>query len=154
MTLNINPPPIQIPPDLAGDKTKNKFFSGLINTIYQLWTRVYGLRVDFKTNTTDNTPTAALRIPIDSGKTVMVNAYVVAQNTSGDSAWYRLMGAYKNISGTLTGIGTPGLIGGEDQASWNFSFSSSGQEILLVVTGAASNDITWEGSAETYVVGA
>lgn len=154
MTLNINPPPIQIPPDFALDKTKGKFFGGLINTVYQLWTRVYGTRTDFKLTTTDASATAVLRIPVDSGKTTMVNAYVVAQNTTGDSAWYRLIGAYKNVSGTLTGIGTPGLIGGEDQAAWNFSFSSSGEEILLVVTGAAGNDITWEGAAETYVAGA
>lgn len=160
MTINVNPPPLQIPPEFASEKVKSKFFSGLINTLYQLWTSVYGLRVGIKVITNDATPTAALRVPIQNGKTTMVVAYVAARRTGGsagsdgDSAWYRLMGAYKNVGGTLTGIGTPSLFGGEDQAGWDFYFSSSGTEIVLTVVGAANNDITWEGAASTYVVGA
>lgn len=154
MTINVNPPPLQIPPEFAADKVKGKFFSGLINTLYQLWTSVYGLRVGMKVITSDATPTAILRVPIQNGKTTMIVGYLAAQNTAGDSAWYRLMGAYKNVGGTLTGVGTPSLFGGEDQAGWDFYFSSSGQEVVLTVVGAASNDITWEGVASTYVVGA
>ena len=110
--------------------------------------------------TNDATATAALRVPIDEGKTTMVVAYLVARRTGGtsgadgDSAWYRLIGAYKNIGGTLTGIGTPSLFGGEDQSGWDFYFAANSQEIVLTVKGAAGNDITWEGSASTYVVGA
>jgi hypothetical protein len=160
MTVPVNPPPLQIPPEFAQEKIKNKFFSGLINTLYQLWTSVYGLRINFKGLTTDATPTAVLRVPVANGKTTMVVAYLVARRTGGiagavgDSAWYRLIGAYKNINGTLTGIGTPSLFGGEDQAGWDFYFTSSAEEIILTVVGAASNDITWEGSVSTYVVGA
>lgn len=160
MTIKVNPPPLQVPPEFVTDKPKQAFFSGLISTIYQLWTAVYGLRTTFKTTTTDNTATAILRVPIQSGKTTMVVAHLVARRTggtagtAGDSAWYQLMGAYKNVAGTLTGIGTPSLIGGEDQAAWDFYFTSSGDEIVLTVLGATNNDITWEGSAYTYVVGA
>lgn len=160
MTLNVNPPPIQIPPEFAREKLKNKFFAGLINTLYQLWTSVYGLRSPFKVTTTDASPTAAIRVPVKNGKTVMVVAYCAVRRTggssgsNGDSAWYRLMGAYKNINGVLTGIGTPSLFGGEDQAGWDFYFSSSGEEIVITVLGAASNNVTWEGQVSTYEVGA
>ena len=80
MTISVNPPPLQIPPDFAQDKIKNKFFSGLINTLYQLWTSVYGLRIGIKVETNDATATAALRVPIDEGKTTMVVAYLVARS--------------------------------------------------------------------------
>lgn len=160
MSIAVNPPPLQIPPDWAKDKLIGKFFTGLINTLYQLWQSVYGMRVGFKVTTTDATPTAAIRVPVANGKTVMVNAYLAARRTggtlgaNGDSAWYRLMGAYKNINGVLTGIGTPSLFGGEDQPAWDFYFSSNLEEIVLTVVGASGNDITWEGALSSYVVGA
>lgn len=160
MTININPPPLQIPPEFASDKIKRSFFSGLINTLYQLWTAVYGLNISFKVITNDDSATAALRVPIDTGKTTMIVAHIAARRTGGtngtegDSAWYRLMGAYKNIDGVLTGIGDPTLFGGEDQAGWDFYFTAGGTEAVVTVKGADGNDITWEGSVTTYVVGA
>lgn len=160
MAIAVNPPPLQIPPEFASEKLKNKFFSALINTLYQLWTSVYGLRTTFKVNTTDATPTAAIRVPIANNKTTVIEATVGARRNggtsgaTGDSAWYQLLGAYKNINGVLTGIGSPSLLGGEDQAGWDFYFSSSGEEVILTVLGAAGNNITWEGSVTTHVVGA
>lgn len=160
MAIPVNPPPLQIPPEFAQEKVKNKFFGSLINTLYQLWTTVYGLRTTFKVTTTDATPTAAIRIPVATNKTTMVEARVAVRRnggvsgTNGDSAWYRLSGAYKNINDVLTGIGSPELVGGENQAGWDFYFSSSGTEIIITVLGAAGNDLTWEGSVSTHVVGA
>lgn len=153
MTISVNPPPLNVPPEWAKDKIIGKFFAALINTLYQLWQTVYGLRVKFKVTTQDNTPTAVLRVPIQNGKTVMVVAYLAAQSDVNTSAWYRLMGAYKNVGGVLTGIGSPSLFGGEDTAGWDFYFTTSGEEIVLTVVGD-SNKVTWEGMASTYVVGA
>lgn len=160
MSISISPPPLQVPGDFTQDKQKAAFFSGLINTIYQLWTATYAIRTQAKVTTTDATDTALLRVAVPNSKTVMIEARVVARRTggssgtAGDSAFYRLTGAYKNISGTLTGIGTPDLIAGEDQAGWNVSFSSSGGNAIVVVKGAANNNITWEGTISTYAVGA
>lgn len=160
MTNSVNPPPLQIPPEFANDKLKNSFFSGLINTLYQLWTSVYGLRTSYKITTTDDSATAALRVPVQTGKTTMIIAYIVARRTGGeagtegDSAWYRLEGAYKNVNGTLTGVGSPGLYGGEDQATWDFYFTAGNGEVVVTAKGAIDNNITWEGAASTYVVGA
>jgi hypothetical protein len=160
MSLNLSPPPLQIPSEFGVDKVKNAFFGGLINTIYQLWTKVYNMGADYKLLTTDATVTALVQLPIDSGKTIMVDAYIVSRRTGGsagtdgDSAFYVLTGAYKNIGGVLTGIGSVIKNGGEDQAGWDVNLSSSGQKVLVTVTGAANNDITWEGTVRTYEVGA
>lgn len=160
MSIRLAPPPLQIPPDFGADRLKNAFFSGLLNTIYQLWVAVYGIRATARITTTDATPTSMLRVSVETNKTVMIRADIVARRTGGaagtvgDSAWYTLSGAYKNIAGALTGIGAPDLIGGEDQGAWNVAFSSSGEFAVIGVTGAANNNITWEGTVYTYTVGA
>lgn len=159
MAIRLSPPPLTIPGEFAAEKTKAAFFNGLLNTIYQLWTTVYAIRSTATLKTTDATPTGIVRIPVEEGKTVMIRADVVARRTGGiaglvgDSAWYTLSGAYKNIAGVLTGIGTPDLIGGEDQSGWDLSFSSSGTFAVIVATGAVNNNITWEGSFYAYTVG-
>lgn len=160
MTTNIAPPPLQIPPDFGADKLKNSFFNGLINTLYQLWTTVYNIRATYKTLTTNDDVTSVLRIPVQSGKTVMIQAHIVARRTGGsagtdgDSAFYVLTGAYKNVNGTLTGIASPDLYGGEDQAGWNVGFTTSGENAVVTVKGAVNNNITWESTISTYTVGA
>lgn len=161
MVASVNPPPLQVPPEFLKDKLMQAFFSGLINTIYQLWTTTFGIRTKTKVLTTDNTVTAAIRIPVSEGHSTMIVAYIVARRTGGsgagsvgDTAWYQLMGCYKNISGVLTGIGSPSLIGGEDVAAWNVAFSSSAGEALVTVLGENAVNITWELTVSTYDVGA
>jgi hypothetical protein len=156
----LTPPPLQMPSEFALDKPKAEFFNTLLNTIYQMWNALYGIRTTAKILTTDNVVTSLARIDIPTDKTVMIEAMVVARRTGGtsgavgDSAWYRLTGAYKNIAGTLTGIGVPELIGGENQASWNIGFSTSGFNAVVIVIGDNGNNITWEGTISTYYVGA
>lgn len=160
MAITLNPPPLQVPAEFGSKKEIASFFNGLLNTIYQLWTTVYGMQTKVTVKTIDASLTGLLRVKVPEGKTVMISGAIVARRTGGsagtvgDSAWYRLDGAYKNISGVLSGVGSPNLYGGEDQAGWNVGFSTSGQEAVVVVTGAANNDITWEGTLSTYTVGA
>jgi len=161
MTINnVAPPPLQVPPDFVLDKTKGAFFSALVNTLYQLWTSVYNLRSTSRVETTDATPTGLVRIPVPLDRTLMIEARVVGRRTGGsggaegDSAWYVLTGAYRNVGGVLTGIGTAQLYGGEDQAAWGVAFSSSPTDAVIFVTGEANNDITWEGTYTVYEVGA
>ncbi len=161
MVATVNPPPLQVPPTFLKDRLQQAFFSGLIQTIYQLWTTTFGIRVKTKVLTTDDAVTAALRVPIADGHSTMIVAYIVARRTGGggagsvgDTAWYQLMGCYKNIGGVLTGIGTPSLIGGEDVAAWNCGFSSGIGEAIVTVLGEVSVNITWEVTVSTYDVGA
>lgn len=160
MTIKVNPPPLQVPASFLADKYAAAFFNSLLNTIYQLWSAVYGLKFSAKVKTTDNTFTALIRTPVAEGRTVMIQCYIVARRTgggsgtSGDSAFYVLTGAYKNIGGVLTGIGTPNKVSGEDQAGWDVGFTTSGTDAVVAVTGANGNDITWQGTMSLYEAGA
>lgn len=160
MTIKLNPPPLNVPGEWLQDKEKQSFFSQLINTIYQMWTALYGIRFAARIKTTDNTVTALMRTKLDLDRTVLVQAFIVARRTGGtagtvgDSAFYVLTGAYKNISGVLTGIGAPDLVGGEDQVGWNVGFTTSGQDVVITVLGDTGNDVTWEGTMSTYQAGA
>lgn len=160
MAIRLAPPPLQVPQQFLQDKQSVSFFNGLLNTIYQLWTAVYGIRNNNTVTTHDATVTAVMQIAIANDTTMMVDAKIAARRTggasgaTGDSAFYNLTGAYKNVGGALTGIGTPVLDGGEDQSAWNVGFSANGQNIVITVLGAAGNDIIWNATASTYVAGA
>ena len=159
MTLSINPPPLQVPPEFAENKLQNAFFSGLLNTIYQMWTTLYGLQTTARVTTNNADVTALLRVSVREGTTSMIKAEIVGRRTggsagsAGDSAFYTLTGAYKNVGGTLTGIGSPVLQGGEDVAAWNVGFDTSGESAIVTVKGETNYDITWEGAISVYVVG-
>ena len=159
MTIKLNPPPLQVPPSFLSDKLTSSFFSGLLNTIYQMWNALYAIRVTARVTTTDATVTSLLRTNVANGKTVMVQAAIVARRTGGtlgadgDSAFYVLTGAYKNVNGVLTGIAAPNLYGGEDQVAWNVGFTTSGTDVIVTVAGDAGNNVTWEGSINVTEVG-
>lgn len=66
-----------------------------------------------------------------------------ASGTAGDGASYIVAVRAKNVGGTVT-IGTPvSLLTDEDQVGWDVTFSVSGTNVLVRVTGAASNNISW-----------
>ena len=160
MSLQLNPPPLQVPPQLTQDKFSAAFFEGLIRVLYQLWTSVYSIRLSAQAKTTDATLTPAIRIPVKEGQTIMVDARVVARRESGsagaigDSAWYVVQGAYKMINGVLSGIGSPTIYGQEDRAAWDVQLSFFLDQALIMVKGEANMNITWECTVSTYVVSA
>lgn len=102
--------------------------------------------------TTNNTPTNFV-IPF----TGILNAYfieakIVAQRTGGssgtdgDSAAYIRRALYKSTSMSAT----PTLVGSiqdgftaEDQAGWDATFTVTGNNVAVQITGAANNNITW-----------
>lgn len=159
MSIKVNPPPLQVPAKFLEDKASSAFFNALLNTIYQLWTAVYGLNTSAKIKTTDATPTGLIRSPVREGSTVMLVCTIVARRTGGasgtvgDSAFYVITGAFKNVAGVMTGIGTPDKVVGEDQAGWDVGFSSTADSAVVVVTGAAGNDIVWQGQLSVYTAG-
>lgn len=160
MVATVNPPPLQVPTQYLQDKSSGAFFGALVQTLYQLWTKTFQISFSTSVKTSDATVTPAVRVTVADGRTVMLDACIVARRTggsagvSGDSAWYKLSGAYKNIGGVLTGIGSPSLLGGEDQATWNVGFTSASNYAIITVQGAANNDITWETTVSSYEVGA
>lgn len=99
--------------------------------------------------TTDATVTTIATIAVPATTTKAVEARVVARRTGGasgtaeDGAYYVARAVYKNVAGTATAIGSEVSAAFESQAGWNVSWSQSGSNILLQVTGAAANDINW-----------
>lgn len=100
--------------------------------------------------TTNNTITTIHTIATVSNNSYIVEAKVLARRTGGsagtasDTAGYKIIGVFKNNSGTLTQVGTTTVEhSSEDQAGWDCTFSISGTNILLRGTGATNNNITW-----------
>lgn len=83
--------------------------------------------------------------------TTMYEVRVTARRTGGvsgsaeDGAAYIIRGAVKNNAGTvafLTGSPTTTTVG-ESQAGWDATLDISGSSVRVRVTGATSNNITW-----------
>lgn len=110
--------------------------------------------------TTDATVTTLHTYAIPASTTVKVHVEIVARRTGGasgtaeDGAAYIIEGCYKNVAGTATIIGalaTP--FTAESQAGWDATITVTAGNILVRVTGAAANNITWHLSKfETSIV--
>ncbi len=68
-----------------------------------------------------------------------------SSGAAGDGASYLVMAGVVDIAGTATpkGAGTVTAITLEDQIGWDCVFTVSGGNVILRVTGAANNDVTW-----------
>ncbi len=78
-----------------------------------------------------------------------------SSGTAEDGAGYKIQGTYKKVSGT-----TATLIGAvnaaytaESQSAWDATFTVSSGNVLLRVTGAANNNVTWHSTCRMYQVG-
>lgn len=101
-------------------------------------------------NTTDATVTTIQTITLASNTQYTIRGLIRAQRTggasgsTGDGAGYSFFGAIKNIAGTVSVVSTVDLISKEDQTAWNVTFTPSGSTLLIQVTGASGNNITWD----------
>lgn len=156
---SLTPPPLQIPSEFTGSKEVSGFFNALLRTVYLIWTEVFNLRFKAKTLTTDATPTALQRVDVGLNKSVYIEGRVVVRRTGGsagtigDTAFYVIQGCFKNIAGTVTLVVATILNGGEDQVGWDCTFGIVGTQAVLIGTGAANNNITWESTISFYEVG-
>lgn len=110
--------------------------------------------------TTNATVTTIETIAVPSSTTIFIEAYVVARRTGGvsgtaeDGAGYIVRGTYKNSGGTATVIGAVSAeFTAESQAGWDCTLTVSSGNVLLRVTGAAGNNVTWHSHVYTYAVG-
>ena len=67
--------------------------------------------------------------------------------TAGDGASYRILGTFRRVS-----AGSATLIGSltadhtaESQGGWDATLTVSGNDVLVRVTGAANNNVSWYG---------
>jgi hypothetical protein len=108
--------------------------------------------------TTNATQTTMHTFTVPASTTYAIEAIVIARRTGGsagtaeDGARYKLSGVYKNVGGTATLIGALGVTADEDQAAWDATLNLTGATVLLQVTGATNNNITWHMTARVYPV--
>lgn len=109
--------------------------------------------------TTDATVTTLHTIAITSNRTYHIEARIQARRTGGtagtadDGAGYIIEGTYKTAAGTVTLIGALTVVHvAEDQPAWDATLTISGTNVLVRVTGAANNNVTWHGTIRAWLV--
>ena len=99
--------------------------------------------------TTDATVTTVQTITITASNSYLIESRIVARRTGGvsgtadDGAVYIRRALVTTKAGTVTISAVQDGLTQEDQAGWDATFTVSGASILVRVTGAASNNITW-----------
>nr|QQV29724.1 putative T4-like proximal tail fiber protein [Kaumoebavirus] len=112
-----------------------------------------------KAQTTDATVTTLHTFAIPTSVTASMDITIVARRTggsagaAGDSAIFKLLAAYKNNAGTVTIVGgdVPEKRGAGDQA-WDANLTISTTNVLVRVTGAVNNNISWVMTARYYAL--
>jgi hypothetical protein len=111
-----------------------------------------------RVTTANATPTTLHTVAIPASTAVGFTGYVIGRRTGGasgaaeDCAYYRVEFVAKNTAGTAATVGSTVTVIGESQAAWDVTTAASTSNILIQVTGAASNDITWHLTGRYYPV--
>lgn len=109
--------------------------------------------------TTSATPTTITIYSLNvSGTSVFIEMFTRAVRTggssgaTGDSAGYIRRALFKNVSGTVTVVGSiqDGFTA-EDQVAWDATFVISGTNIQAQFTGDTNNNITWDSAYNFYI---
>lgn len=103
--------------------------------------------------TTDATVTTLATLTLEDARTYQIVADVVARRTggasgtAGDGASYRVLGTFRRVSaGSATLIGTVTTEhSAESQSGWDCTLTASGNDVLVRITGASGNSISWAG---------
>lgn len=118
-----------------------------------------GSTVVGRTVTTDATPSTLLSLPLLPSRTTFLRVQVIARRTGGsagtaeDGAAYVLAATYNVLAGIPTLIGSvTTLHSAESQVGWNATCVVSGVNVIVQVTGAANNTVTWVGKASVEAV--
>lgn len=102
------------------------------------------------------TPLLAVSVPLE--KTLVLDGTVAGRRSGGlagddgDSAGFGLSVCVKNIAGVITLLPIVEKYGMADQDGWNATFTLSGTDIVVSVTGAADNTIDWLGGFSVFEV--
>ncbi|HZC31277.1 MAG TPA: hypothetical protein VE261_07130 [Gaiellaceae bacterium] len=104
--------------------------------------------------TTNATVTTIVTVALAASSTNTIVGTVTGRNTpTGDSFSVDVRACYKNASGTATLVGTA-HVGTPDNdsgaAAWAVTWSTSGANVLLRVTGASSTTINWAAVVQAY----
>lgn len=100
--------------------------------------------------TTDATVTTLITYTTQTDTVSMVTARVVGvTDLGGQGAGYIINGTFRNVSGTVTQVGSTTVVSShEDDTAWNCTMSISGANVLVRVTGAIATTIEWNGAID------
>lgn len=110
---------------------------------------------DAQVQTANATPTLLQTIAIPLDKTVLIELRIVAKRTggtagsAGDSDVFIVMALAKNVSGIVTLSSVETVYASSGQEGWDVTLDPSGASVLVNVTGAANNNITWDATTFT-----
>lgn len=114
----------------------------------------------YRVATTDATVTALATIAITQFTTTQIRCSVTSRRTAGvagangDGAAYWIDVALNNEAGTATELAAETLtVIGESQAGWTVTSAGSAGNVVISVTGAVDNTVTWHGTCRSYAVG-
>lgn len=132
----------------------------LVNTRFEPVTNVTEDITGNTVNTTDATVTTVQTIAIPTNTIVMIEARVTARKTSGagvgtsgDGNGYIRTAAYANIAGVVTLSGAlQTSFTGEGIGAFNATLTISGTNVLVRVTGAINDNVTWNVITKTNKV--
>jgi hypothetical protein len=86
---------------------------------------------------------ATERITIAADRALSIDILVVAKAGNGQSAGYAIRGVIKNVTGTVSFVGTPTVtVLGEDVAAWNVTVEADDTNDALVVKATGSGIVT------------
>lgn len=110
-------------------------------------------------NTTDATVTVLQTIAIPADTVLMIESYVTCRKTAGagtgtigqGNGYIRTVKA-KNVAGVVTIGVIQSSFTSEDIGVFNATFAVSGTNVVLNVTGSATNDVTWNTVTKKYKV--
>jgi hypothetical protein len=103
----------------------------------------------FSTTTSSDVPVTIATIAVPSAASLGLNGYVVARRTggssgnTGDGAYYKIDAVHKNVGGNAMSIGTTVNAIGESQPGWDVAIAQAGDSIVIQVSGAENNNVSW-----------
>lgn len=113
-------------------------------------------KISLSATTTDGTTAVTMATyAIPSGASAMVSITIVGRDGSGNTVICRQTTPAKNVAGTSSLVGsvtsTVGMNGDVALVTAATSYSVSGGNLLIKVTGVAATTITWWGQAEIII---
>ncbi len=151
--------------EIATQNAPFNTYIGLISRRGSAWTTAYKGPGDAHlpsdvTFTTNDTPKTIATIPIPEKSTLLIEARVVLveiTTTNGPAvagAAYVIRAAYRNNGGTVALIGSVvAEYTAEDDAAWDATLVISGTNVIVQITGAGTDKLTWHCTTRVQAVG-
>jgi hypothetical protein len=118
------------------------------------------ITVQDKVTTTDNSSTTLHTFTLTASMVYHFTVTVVARRTGGssgtaeDGASYVINGTFHVVGGNATRIGSLNIISNENQPAWSATLTTSSGNVLVTVSGANNNNVSWAMTARVYPINA